>query len=58
MSRVCEICGKGPTVGIKKSHSNIKTKKWVLPNLQTKRIDGKKVKICSSCLKNKSRIKE
>ncbi len=38
MSRRCEITGKGPLVGHKVSHSNIKTKKRSLPNLQTKRI--------------------
>ncbi len=38
MSRRCEITGKGPLVGHKVSHSNIKTKKRSLPNLQSKRI--------------------
>lgn len=38
MSRKCSITGKGPLVGHKVSHSNIKTKKRSLPNLQTKRI--------------------
>ncbi|MBU1130740.1 50S ribosomal protein L28 [Patescibacteria group bacterium] len=54
MSRVCDVCGRGPTVGIKKSHSQIKTKKRVFPNLQTKKIDGRKIKVCTNCLKNKS----
>jgi large subunit ribosomal protein L28 len=33
MSRVCELTGKGPLVGHKVSHSNIKTKRRFLPNL-------------------------
>jgi large subunit ribosomal protein L28 len=37
MSRVCQITGKVPVSGNKVSHSNIKTKRRFLPNLQTKR---------------------
>ncbi len=33
MSRRCELTGKGPRVGHKVSHSNIKTKRRFLPNL-------------------------
>lgn len=33
MSRVCELTGKGPMTGHKISHSNIKTKRRFLPNL-------------------------
>ena len=38
MSRVCTLTGKRPNVANKVSHSNIKTKKRQLPNLQTRRI--------------------
>ncbi len=37
MSRICEISGKKPMVGNNVSHANNKTKRWFLPNLQTKR---------------------
>jgi large subunit ribosomal protein L28 len=33
MSRRCELTGKGPQVGHKVSHSNIKTKRRFPPNL-------------------------
>ncbi|HSR78453.1 MAG TPA: 50S ribosomal protein L28 [Xanthobacteraceae bacterium] len=33
MSRRCELTGKGPLVGHRVSHSNIKTKRRFLPNL-------------------------
>ena len=33
MSRRCELTGKGPLVGHKVSHSNIKTKRRFMPNL-------------------------
>jgi large subunit ribosomal protein L28 len=37
MSRICQITGKVPITGNSVSHSNIKTKRRFLPNLQTKR---------------------
>ena len=37
MARVCQVTGKKPIVGHSVSHSNIKTKRRFLPNLQTKR---------------------
>jgi large subunit ribosomal protein L28 len=37
MSRVCQVTGKVPVTGHKVSHSNIKSKRRFLPNLQTKR---------------------
>lgn len=51
MSQVCEMCQKRPRVGQTRSHSNIATKRWQKINLQTKRIQGKKVLLCSRCLK-------
>ena len=37
MARVCQVTGKIPVSGNKVSHSNIKTKRRFLPNLQTKK---------------------
>jgi large subunit ribosomal protein L28 len=37
MARVCQVTGKIPVTGNRVSHSNIKTKRRFLPNLQTKR---------------------
>jgi large subunit ribosomal protein L28 len=37
MARVCQVTGKVPVRGNKVSHSNIKTKRRFLPNLQKKR---------------------
>ena len=36
MARVCQVTGKMPMSGHKVSHSNIKTNRRFLPNLQTK----------------------
>lgn len=55
MSRVCDICGKGPLSGNKVSHAKNRTRRTWLPNLIEMRTkeDGtvKKVKICAKCLK-------
>ncbi|HDQ22996.1 MAG TPA: 50S ribosomal protein L28 [Candidatus Uhrbacteria bacterium] len=53
MSRTCQVCGRGPLTSATRSHSNIKTKKKKYLNLQTKKINGKKIKICAKCLKTK-----
>ncbi len=37
MARVCQVTGKRPITGHKVSHSNVKSKRRFLPNLQTKR---------------------
>ena len=37
MARVCQVTGKVPMGGHKVSHSNIKTNRRFLPNLQKKR---------------------
>jgi large subunit ribosomal protein L28 len=51
MSRVCDICGRGPQKSIKKSHANNKTIVRKFINLQTRTIDGVKKKICTRCLR-------
>ena len=38
MARVCALTGKRPNTANKVSHSNIKTKKRQLPNLQVRRV--------------------
>lgn len=37
MSKVCQLTGKRPISGNNVSHSNAKTKRRFLPNLQTKK---------------------
>ena len=38
MARRCDLTGKRPTVANNVSHSNVKTKKRQLPNLQMKKV--------------------
>lgn len=55
MSRRCDVCDKGPLVGHAVSHSNRKTKKRTLPNLQNVRalVEGvvRSMRVCTRCLK-------
>ncbi|MGH7480630.1 MAG: 50S ribosomal protein L28, partial [Longimicrobiales bacterium] len=38
MSKVCAVCGKGPSFGHNRSHSMVATKRRFNPNLQRVRI--------------------
>lgn len=55
MASTCRICGKGPTIGNKRSHSNKKTKRRWKPNIQKVKaiVEGskKKINVCTRCLK-------
>lgn len=56
MSRVCEVCGKGPLVGYNVSHAHNKTKKRSLPNIQTTKVmtekGPKKMRVCTRCIRS------
>ncbi|MCU0679608.1 MAG: 50S ribosomal protein L28 [Planctomycetes bacterium] len=51
MAKKCDLCGRGSVKDATRSHSNIKNIKRQFINLQTKHIDGKKMKVCTKCLK-------
>ncbi|MBU0577316.1 50S ribosomal protein L28 [Patescibacteria group bacterium] len=61
MSKVCEICGKGPRTGHNVSHSVRRTKRRFMPNLAIKKIfdaktgETQKKKLCMKCLKTISK---
>lgn len=55
MAKKCDLCGRSATKGAKRSHSNIKTLKRQNINLQTKRIYGKKLTVCTKCIKTITR---
>ncbi|NMA52937.1 MAG: 50S ribosomal protein L28 [Peptococcaceae bacterium] len=56
MARKCAVCGKGVTVGMKISHSHIRTKRTWMPNLQRIKaiVDGspRRVLVCTRCLRS------
>ncbi len=55
MARMCDICGKKPSVGNNVSHAHNLTKRRWLPNLQTVRanVNGqtKTLRVCTKCIK-------
>ena len=58
MSRVCEVCGKKPSIGNNVRHANNKTRITWYPNLQKLRcIDEKsgavkRIKACTRCIRS------
>ena len=56
MSRVCEICGKGPRRGNNVSHANNRTRRIWYPNLQKVKAfrEGKvlRIKVCTQCIRS------
>ena len=62
MSKVCEVCGKGPQVGNNVSHANNKTKRRFMPNLQSVRAqlqsgEVKQMRVCTQCIRSGAVIK-
>ena len=57
MSRTCSICGRGTTSGNSRSHSNIATKRTFAINIQTKKVNGVKAKVCTKCIKTENKEK-
>jgi large subunit ribosomal protein L28 len=55
MARRCSVCGKRPITGNKVSHSNRKTKRIWLPNLQKVRVktgnQTKRMIVCTRCIR-------
>jgi large subunit ribosomal protein L28 len=55
MAKVCEICGKKPSVGNNVSHANNRTKRRWEPNLHKIRVvhNGmtKRMNVCAKCIK-------
>jgi len=53
---VCEICGKGRTMGMKVSHAHNKTKRPFYPNLKSVKalVDNttRRIKACTRCIRS------
>ncbi|HOA15000.1 MAG TPA: 50S ribosomal protein L28 [Bacillota bacterium] len=56
MSKVCEVCNKGPVSGHNVSNSEVHTKRRWLPNLHTVKaiVNGshRRIRVCTNCLKS------
>ncbi len=62
MAKQCEVCGKSPQVGNWVSHSNIKTKRRFLPNIQSVRHQFpngqvKSINVCTRCIRSGAVVK-
>ena len=57
MAKRCDLCDRGSTKDASRSHSNIKTLKRQHVNLQSKKIDGIKKKVCTKCMKTMLKTK-
>ncbi|MBI4433247.1 50S ribosomal protein L28 [Candidatus Uhrbacteria bacterium] len=55
MSKRCSTCGRGSQAGNNRSHSNIKTKRRFHVNLQWRRIDGVQFRVCTRCLRTRTK---
>lgn len=55
MSKICSVCGRSAVTGNSRSHSNIASKRKFGVNIQSKKIDGKKAKICTKCIKTQNK---
>ncbi|MBU0531307.1 50S ribosomal protein L28 [Patescibacteria group bacterium] len=51
MAKFCESCGRGPLTANNRSKSMVATKRRMKVNLQNKTIGGKKMQVCTKCLK-------
>ncbi len=56
MSKICEICGKGPSFGNNVSHANNKTRRVWNPNLQkikaVRNGTVRSIKVCTRCIRS------
>lgn len=61
MSKICDICGKGPSFGNNVSHANNKTRTVWRPNLQKIKAirDGhvRSIKVCTRCIRSGKVVK-
>jgi len=58
MAKTCELCGRGTGTSFNVSHSKVKTKRSQKINLQSKKINGKKMRVCTSCIKTQNKKKK
>lgn len=56
MAKRCDRCGRGALKGNSRSHSNIATIKHQQLNLQSKVVDGARLRICTGCLRSLHKV--
>ncbi len=56
MSRICALTGKHAKIANSRSHSNIATRRRQNVNLQTVRINGRRVRIAASTIRTLQKL--
>ncbi|HLD82117.1 MAG TPA: bL28 family ribosomal protein [Patescibacteria group bacterium] len=49
---MCEVCKKTDQRAISRSHSNIATLRKQKANLQSRKLDGRRILMCTRCIRN------
>ncbi|MFH1430570.1 MAG: 50S ribosomal protein L28 [Candidatus Uhrbacteria bacterium] len=49
------MCSRGSQSGQRRSHSNTKTKRKFHVNLQSKAVDGVRMRICTRCIRTNTK---
>jgi large subunit ribosomal protein L28 len=57
MSKFCDVCGRGPKASVSVSHAKNTTKRTLNVNLQSKKVDGQRKKVCTKCIKTMNKVK-
>jgi len=58
MTKACELCFRGPRSSQSRSHSKVATKRRNEINLQMKKLNGVRMRICTKCIKTmKKKVK-
>ncbi len=52
----CSVCGKKAMSGNNRSHSNTATKRKFKANIQSKVVNGQKIKVCTSCIRTMNKV--
>ncbi len=51
MAQICDLCQRGAQTTNSRSKSNVPTKRRQKINLQSKKVDGKRLSVCTQCLR-------
>ncbi|MBI3956404.1 MAG: 50S ribosomal protein L28 [Candidatus Kerfeldbacteria bacterium] len=57
MARICNRCGRGALKSATRSHSNIATIRRQHLNLQTALVNGRRIRVCTSCIRTLNRTR-
>lgn len=53
--RKCQICGKGYSNSVRRSHSMRATKVKLYPNIQWLRVEHGRIRACAKCIRTRNK---